>query len=205
MVKKKPQIVLIHGGMTFKTRKDYLRFLKTRSVSVEKSASWSGEYLDKQLGRTHEIIRPRMPLVENAQYEEWKIHFGRYIPHLRSGVVLIGVSLGGIFLAKYLSENKFPKKIAGVFLVCPPFDDTVKGEDLVNGFKLKSDLSRLDGSTKSLYLLFSEDDEIVPVSHAEKYARVLKKSHILIFKSKSGHFRVPKLPEIVKLIKSLAR
>ncbi len=203
MKNKKPQIVLIHGGMTFKTKKDYLRYLKTRPVSIEKFASWSGEYLDRQLGRGYEIIRPRMPLADNARYEEWRIHFERLIPLMRSGVVLIGVSLGGIFLAKYLSENKFPKKIAGVFLVCPPFDDTIKGEDLVNGFKLKSDLSRLDGSTKNLYLLFSEDDEIVPVSHAEKYARALKKSHILIFKGKGGHFRVPKLPEIVKLIRSL--
>jgi predicted alpha/beta hydrolase family esterase len=205
MAEKKPQIVLIHGGMTFKTKKDYLRFLKTRTVSVEKSASWSGEYLDKQLGRTYEIIRPRMPLVENAQYEEWKIHFERYIPHLRSGVILIGVSLGGIFLAKYLSEHKLPKKIQGVFLVCPPFDetDTVPGDDLAGGFKLKSGLSRLDESTKNLYLFFSKDDQVVPVSHAEKYARALKKSHILIFKSKGGHFRVAKLPEIVKLIRSL--
>lgn len=204
-MRKKPQILLIHGGMTFKTTRDYLRYLKTRTVSVEKRVSWSGEYLDEQLGRTYEIIRPRMPLTENAQYEEWKIHFERHIPHLRSGVILIGVSLGGIFLAKYLSENKFPKKIQGVFLVCPPFDDTVTGEDLVNGFKLKADLSRLEMSIKNLYLLFSEDDDVVPVAHAEKYARALKKSHILIFKSKGGHFRVAKLPEIVKLIKSLAR
>ena len=204
-MQKKSQIVLIHGGTTFKNQKDYLRYLKTRSVSIEKPAIWSGEYLDRQLGHTHEIIRPRMPLPENAKYAEWKIHFERLMPLLRSGVVLIGVSLGGIFLAKYLSENKFSKNIQGVFLVCPPFDGAVKGDSLAGGFTLRSNLSGLEESTKNLYLLFSEDDPVVPVSQAEKYARELKKSHILIFKSKGGHFRVPKLPEIVKLIKSLVR
>lgn len=205
MKNKKPQLVLIHGGTTFKNQKDYLRYLKTRSVSIEKLAIWSGEYLDRQLGRGYEIIRPRMPLPENAKYAEWKIHFERLIPLLRDGMVLIGVSLGGIFLAKYLSENKLPKKISGVFLVCPPFDNKIKGDGLAGGFMLRSDLSKLEKSTKNPYLLFSEDDPVVSVSHAEKYAQKLSKSHILIFKSKGGHFRVAKLPEIVTLIKSLSK
>jgi predicted alpha/beta hydrolase family esterase len=195
------QIFLIHGGMTFRNRKDYLAFLKTRRVSVEKYSSWTGSYLDKKLGKRFDIIRPRMPLQDNAKYEEWKIHFERFIPQLKNGVILIGVSLGGIFLAKYLSENKFPKKIGAAFLVCPPFDDTVKGEDLVGGFRLKSDLSRLEKSTKNLYLMFSEDDGSVPVSHAGKYRRKLPKANIVIYKNKNGHFRISEFPEIVALIK----
>ena len=66
-----------------------------------------------------------MPLQDNAKYEEWKILFERYIPHLKDNVILMGNSLGGIFLAKYLSENKFPKKILSTYLTCPPFDNTV--------------------------------------------------------------------------------
>ena len=97
--------------MTFKSQKDYVRFLETREISLEKRIRWHGGYLDKELGRKFEIIRPQMPLAENAKYSDWKIYFERHIPYLKNNIILIGSSLGGIFLAKYLSENKFPKKI----------------------------------------------------------------------------------------------
>lgn len=202
-MKKKTQILIIHGGMTFKSRKDYLHFLKTREASMGKRAKWSDDYLDKKLGKDFEITRPRMPLQDDAKYEEWKIHFERYIPHLQNGAILIGNSLGGIFLAQYLSENKFPKKLGGVFLVCPPFDGSLSSEDLVGGFKLKNNLSLLEKSTKNLYLLFSEDDDVVPVAHAEKYRQKLPNAEIIIYKSKNGHFLVKEFPEIIKLIQKL--
>jgi predicted alpha/beta hydrolase family esterase len=201
-MKKKPQILLVHGGMTFKNDKDYVRYLKTRKISLEKKVRWTGDYLDKKLGKKFEIIRPRMPLQDNAKYRDWKIYFERHLPYLKNGSILIGSSLGGIFLAQYLSENKLPRKALSVYLVCPPFDDTVKGEDLVGGFKLKADLSLLEKNTENLHLLFSRDDETVPVAHAEKYRKRLKNAHIVIYKSKNGHFQVPTFPEIIKMIHS---
>lgn len=200
-MKKKTQIFYIHGGYTFKNNKDYLHFLRTRDISVNKKRRWSEDYIDKNLGKNFQIIRPRMPQSDDAKYNEWKIYFKRHVPYLRKNVILIGQSLGGIFLAKYLSENKFPKKILATYLVCPPFDDTVIGEDLVGGFKLKSNLSLLERNSKNLYLLFSKDDNVVPVSHAEKYRKKLKNAKIIIYKSKNGHFQVSKFPEIVKMIK----
>lgn len=202
-MKTKSQIFIVHGGMTFKNRKDYLKYLKTKDVSIEKKNSWVLDYLDKELGRKFKIIRPRLPKSEDSKYEEWKIYFERFIPLLKSNVILIGNSLGGIFLAKYLSENKFPKKILSVFLVCPPFDNTCIGEDLVGGFNLKKDLSLLENNTKNLFLMFSKDDDVVPISHAEKYRTKLKNAKIIIYKSKNGHFRVSKFPEIIKIIKGL--
>jgi len=177
-MKTKTQILMVHGGMTFKNQKDYLHYLKTRRVSLEKKVSWGGDYIDKALGKNFEIIKPRMPLQDNAKYEDWKIYFERFIPLLRDNVILEGGSLGGIFLAKYLSENKFPKKILSTYLVCPPFDDTCFEEDLVGGFKLKSDLSLLEKQSKNLYLLFSKDDDSVPVAHAEKYRNKLKDNNL---------------------------
>jgi predicted alpha/beta hydrolase family esterase len=202
-MKRKTQIIIIHGGMTFKNRRDYLNFLKTREVSMGKWSRWSDGYLEKKLGKNFEITRPRMPLQDDAKYEEWKIHFERYIPHFRSGAILIGNSLGGIFLAQYLSENKISKKLNGVFLVCPPFDGSLSNEDLVGGFKLKKELSLLQESTKNLYLLFSKNDDVVPVAHADKYRKKLPNANILIYKNKNGHFRVKEFPEIIELIKKL--
>jgi len=201
-MKNRPQIFFIHGGNTFKSDKDYFRFLKTRPISLQRRARYYEGYFDKMLGKKFEIIRPKMPLKDYAKYKDWKIYFERYLPYFRNNIILIGGSLGGIFLAKYLSENKFPKKILSVYLICPPFDDTLPGDSLAGGFKLKSNLSLLEKQSRNLYLLFSKDDKVVPVSHAEKYRSKLKKGKIIIYKSKNGHFRISKFPEIVRMIKS---
>ena len=200
-MKKKPQILMIHGGMTFKNEKEYLHWLKTRKVSTEKRPYWEAD-LEEKLERKFEIIRPRMPKQDDAKYKDWKIAFERYLPLLRKNFILIGSSLGGIFLAKYLSEHKLSKKALSVYLVCAPFDNSLPTEDLVGGFKLQTDLSLIEKNCKNLHLLFSKDDDIVPAAHAEKYREKLKKAHIVVYKSKKGHFRVSTFPEIIKMIKS---
>ncbi len=188
--------------MTFKSKKDYLHFLKTRKISIKEKIYWSNEYLKKNLGKNFEIIKPRMPLQDNAKYDEWKIHFERFFPQLRNNIILIGSSLGGIFIAKYLSEHKFPKKILSTYLICPPYDNTLEGEDLVGGFRLKSNLTLLERNSKNLYLMFSKDDDVVPVSHAEKFRKKLKNANFIIYESKNGHFKISEFPEIVKMIKA---
>lgn len=199
-MKKKTQILIVHGGMTFKSQRDYVRYLKTRTISLDKRIRWSDDYLDKELGRNFEIIRPRMPLQDNAKYADWKIYFERHIPYLRNNAILIGSSLGGVFLAKYLSEHKFPKKILSTYLVGPSFDNSHSNEDLVGGFVLKSNLSLLEKNSRKLCLMFSADDECVPVYHAEQYKKKLKNAKVIIYKSKNGHFQISKFPEIVKMI-----
>lgn len=199
-MKTKKQIFLIHGGMTFRKESEYIDYLKTRDVSIEKKVRWMDQYLDEKFGKKFQIIRPRFPKSENAKYKEWKIWFERFIPLLNDNIIFIGSSLGGIFLAQYLSENKFPRKILSVYLVCPPFDDTCIGEDLVGGFKLKSDLSLLEKNCKDITLMFSADDDCVPIYHAEKYRNKLKNSKIITYKSKNGHFKISKFPEIVKMV-----
>jgi hypothetical protein len=199
----KRQIFFIHGAESFKDYRDYLKYLKTKSVSLDKWVNWRDEYLDKKLGSHFEIIRPRMPNPDNAQYLEWKINFERYIPLLKNNVILIGVSMGGIFLARYLSENKFPKKLAAIFLIAPPFSSALPGEPFAGGFKLKSDLSLIEKNCKNVNLFFSGDDEVVPPVHALKYATKLKKAKITVFESKNGHFRITEFPEIVKMIKEI--
>ena len=196
------QILFIHGGMTFKSQKEYIRFLKQREISLDKKIAWNGDYLTKQLVAKAQIIRPRMPLQDNAKYQEWAIHFERYIPKLKANSILIGESLGGIFLAKYLAENKFPKKLLSVYLVCPPFDNSLPEEDLVGGFVLPSDLSLIQKNCQRLTLLFSNNDPVVPVAHADKFAKKLPKAKIVVYKHIDGHFQVSGFPEIVTMIKS---
>ncbi len=203
--KMKTQIFFIHGGMTFKNKENYLKFLKTREITTDKKIKWHGEYLGKKLGKNFEIIKPRMPLQDYAKYDEWKISFERYFPYLRDNVILIGESLGAIFLAKYLSENKFSKKILSTYLIGAPFDNTLAGEDLVGGFKLKSDLSLMEKNCKNLNLLFSKNDDVIQVANAKKYRNKLKNANIIVYDNIKGHFSISEFPNIVKMIKKDVR
>ncbi|HRZ30232.1 MAG TPA: hypothetical protein P5274_00975 [Candidatus Paceibacterota bacterium] len=108
----KTQVVIIHGGDTFETQEEYLNYLKSyriENLNYFRKKSWKGS-LQERLDDNFDVITPQMPCKLNAKYEEWKIWFNKLLPLLNNKVVLIGHSLGGIFLAKYLSDNGFPKK-----------------------------------------------------------------------------------------------
>lgn len=200
MTKKKTDILFIHGGTTFKKQSDYIAYLKNhKSVELEPKVRWYGAYLEKAFGKYTRIIRPEMPHKDNAKYAEWEIYFKRYLAELSDDYVLIGFSLGGIFLVKYLSENILKKKPRAVYLVAPPFDDSVPGEDLCNGFKLRKDLSGIEKNTSKIVCLFSEDDPCVTLEHMKKYQANLPNAIYKTYKNR-GHFRVATFPEIAKMI-----
>jgi predicted alpha/beta hydrolase family esterase len=65
-----------------------------------------------------------MPDTQNSYYPAWKIWFEKYFQYLgENKLIVIGHSLGGIFLAKYLSENKFPRCIDSLHLVSPVYNN----------------------------------------------------------------------------------
>lgn len=198
----KQQVVVIHGGRTFDTYKEYLRSLKTREVSLDNfkpQSSWR-EALEKELGRNFELLTPKMPNPNNAVYQEWKMWFEKMDPFIKNNVILIGHSLGGIFLAKYLAETNFRKKIKALMLVAAPFDDCTK--ESLGSFKLPKSLQKLSGQCKDIHLIFSKNDPVVPIREIKKYEHALPNSSMLIFKNKE-HFNQSHFSELVKIIKNL--
>lgn len=199
----KRQVLVIRGGTTFNTYKEYLSFLKRARISLDDfrgHRDWK-DNLQKMLGPKYDVLLPTMPNKKNARYEEWKIWFERIIPFLNEEIVLVGHSMGGIFLAKYLSENILPRKIRATILVAAPFDDTGSKETL-GSFRLKNSLKKLTGQSKEIFLIQSKDDPSVPFGEFEKYKKALPEAKTLIFKNR-GHFRQETFPEIVKLIQKL--
>ena len=177
------QILLINGGTTFNSESDYEKFLK--SVVIDKTrlypkSDWKLT-LNKRLGANYEVLVPRMPNTTNAKYKDWKIYFNAVCKVLGEEVILIGHSLGGIFLAKYLSENKFPKKIEALFLISNTLDN-------------------ISNQTENIFILHSEDDPVVPVSDSDYYMRMLPNSKLVLFQDK-GHFNNEEFSGLVYLIK----
>src|SRR3989344_1586208 len=95
----KKQVVVIHGGDTFETYEEYLKFLRGYQIDIERYKSGKTDWkpwLRQKLGSDYEVILP-------------------------------GHSLGGTFLVKYLSEKQFSKKIKAVFLVGAVYDKDSEG------------------------------------------------------------------------------
>ncbi|HHD92725.1 MAG TPA: hypothetical protein ENL06_03900 [Candidatus Portnoybacteria bacterium] len=195
----KQQVLIIHGGETFAFYDDYLNYLKNYKIDFEKifgkSQRWK-RTLSEDLGDKFEVIQPLMPCPRNAKYIEWKIWVEKYFPYLQKEIILIGHSLGGIFWVKYLSENKFPKKIKQLHLVAPPFNH----KELVDFNFCSKKLFKIERQTEQIFLYHSQDDPVVPLSDFEKYAKQLPTAKKIVFQNK-GHFLMEHFPEIVRNIK----
>ncbi len=198
----KQQLVTIGGGDTFRNYKEYISYLQNIKFDFGKlkTKRWK-ETLPEILGPGFDVLAMRMPNSANAKYKEWKIMFDKLLPFLKDGVILLGHSLGGIFLAKYLSENKFPKKIKATFLVSAPFD--AKDADYTLGdFKLPQKLDKFQRQGGKIFLYHGRDDKVVPFADLGKYKNSLPGAKANVLKDR-GHFDQAKFPELLKDIKSL--
>jgi predicted alpha/beta hydrolase family esterase len=197
-MKNTKQVIVVRGGVTFETEAEFINNLKTCEANLkdfQKRINWKNN-LDTELGDGYSVLLPQMPNKENAKYEFWKIWFERMFPFLESGVILIGSSLGGTFLAKYLAENTYPKKITQLHLVAPAHNATVKAKD----FEIPSSLEKLADQADKIYIYWSEDDQIVPYSDFELFKKQLPTAKTIVLNGR-GHFSVETFPELIKNIK----
>ena len=126
------------------------------------------QYLEGELGSAYQMIAPKMPNPEDPQYAEWKKVLKKEIASLEDGAVLVGHSIGGTALLKFLSEEELGKSFAKVITVGSPFwsiDADWEKED----FALADDFVSRNSLLPQVVLFHSIKDEIVPFSHLEKY------------------------------------
>lgn len=200
MSKSKQQIIFIHGGEVFKKYEDYISYLEEKEFKPEKVERWSRS-LAEDLGNDFEVLSPSMPSKNNAKYREWKIWFEKIAEYAEDGVILVGHSLGGIFLVKYLTENDFPKKIKALFLAAPPFDDEDSEYSLAD-FALPEDLSALEERVKNIFVFHSTDDPVVPFKDFLKYKKAVPYAEFIKLEGR-GHFLDREFPEIISKIKNI--
>lgn len=195
------QVVVIHGGDAFASYEEYFAALQKLELDDPrtKTKGWKA-LLSEKLGAEYEVISPRMPNSANAKYAEWKLWFEKHFRFLNDEVILVGHSLGASFLAKYLSENTFPKKIIGTFLVAGPFS-VDEGRQLVE-FVPPPSLALLEQQGGALFLYHSKDDDVVSVGELAKYQRALPTATVRVLDGR-GHVTGDEFPELVSDVQSL--
>lgn len=200
MLISKPQIIFIHGGDSFDTSEEFYEYLRNREFNLNElpRIRWR-DTLAHNLAEAFEYHFIQMPNAMNADYRAWSIWFEKVIPFLRDNAVLIGHSLGGSFLLRYLTDNELPVSIAQLHLVAPVVDDAQcpgMGNFSTNlnawvGFK---------SNIKNIHIWHSSDDDLVPINHSERLAKKLPTATLHRF-SDRGHFIQPEFPELEAVIK----
>lgn len=203
----KKQVFFVGGGNAFSKYDDFLQSLQTATIrnlpTSQKMDIWTTTLVD-DLGDDFEVFLPAMPNKQNAQYQEWKIWFERHFEYLHDEVVLVGWSLGGMFLAKYLTENSLAYKIKALFLLAAPCGacSGEKGNDCGSFQFAPEILSKLADKAEKVDIWHSKDDFVVPYQHALVYKQYLPEATLVSFEDKN-HFLVPEFPELVNKIKAL--
>ena len=199
----KQQVLIIHGGTTFQNKEAYTEFLATLEIDIERlryKIDWKGS-LAKDLGDDYDVFTPKMPNATNAQYSEWKIWFENILPRMHKDIILIGHSLGGAFLTRYLSENKVSNNIKALFLIAAPYE-AIEGDEYLGAFELPKKNEPLSLQSNQIIIFHSSDDKVVPAEQSKKLHALIEGSILVQFKD-YGHFNVEHLPELVERIKTI--
>ena len=202
----KQQILVIHGANSFLEYEDYIEALqqsaKQRKIEDFDKKGWKGN-LQEALGDDYQVITPRMPNKNNARYLEWKIWLNGFIDQIDENAIFIGHSMGGIFLAKYLSETK--RNYKALVLVAAPFGDGDEGKELRESlgdfnFDDKDMLKNLADDKVTLF--HSTDDPVVQYSDSDMYLTYLPHAKRVTLEGRS-HCNQETFPEVTQLVRSL--
>jgi len=196
---KKRQVVTIHGGGSFipQAGETMLEIIAAKEPSLERmrrSVDWKGE-IQERLGDAYDVLAPRMPNADAPHYREWKLWFEKILPLFEEDALFVGHSLGGMFLAKYFSENPQRAHVPALFLVAPPYDSMRYGWEL-------ADVEALASHAGKVFIYHSKDDEVVPFGENEKFKAALPGAAFRELDDR-GHFNKDDFPEIVGDIRSL--
>ncbi|WP_339271059.1 alpha/beta hydrolase [Paenibacillus sp. FSL W8-0187] len=154
--------------------------------------------LKEQLGEVYHVSSPAMP---DPDYALWKAQIANEIEALDEEVLLIGHSLGGSVLLKFLSEEGCRRTVSGLFLIAAPYwgkDDKWQSED----FRLPDSFATMLPRISSLYLYHSRHDPVVPFAHAQHYAKQLPQAVTREYEG-DDHYFCEGLPELVDDIKRI--
>lgn len=157
-------------------------------------------HLQQSLGNAYDVMYPQMPDPEQPVYEDWKDQLDYEFEVLNNEIILVGHSLGGSVLLKYLTEQTMKKTIAGLFMVAAPYWGLKNWR--VNEYRLPKNFTTKLPRIPYIYLYHSQTDEVVPFAHGEQYARKLPGA-VLHTYTGGDHLFSNGLPDLAEDIRKL--
>lgn len=158
-------------------------------------------YLKRELGSGFSVLAPKLPRPQAPDYGPWKAKLAAILSGMKGDVILIGHSLGGSVLLKYLSEEKVKIRIPALFLAATPFWGE-KGWEY-DMFRLQDGFAKKLPAIPFIFLYHSRKDEVVEFRHLKRYADKLPKALLRPISGNSHVFDEAGLPEMVADLKAI--
>ncbi|WP_119067731.1 alpha/beta fold hydrolase [Aggregatilinea lenta] len=157
--------------------------------------------LRRELGTSYDVLYPQMPHEDSPDYQAWKLQIRKELEGLQGEIILIGHSVGGYILLKYLSKEKQPDtSIVGLCIIAAPYPSGDENWEF-EGFALPKDFGAKLPANAEIFLYHSHDDQIVPFAHVLLYANALSKATVR--ETNGGHQLNNNLVMVAEDIKGL--
>jgi uncharacterized protein len=121
------------------------------------------------------IHAPIMPAPDAPDAAAWGRALGEHVARLRPPFVLVGHSLGGSTILKWLAENPMPVRPAGVICIAMPYW-TMPDWDVPEYAPPPGYADRM--ATLPMVIYHSRDDDVVPLSHLRRYGSDLPQAQL---------------------------
>ena len=155
------------------------------------------KYLKTKLAGEFEILFPTIEKPNSPTYEKFKKMFASTFNDITEPIILVGHSLGGSTLLKYLSEEKPDISITALFLVATPYWKSNMKE-----FQLKENFQASLKNIPAIFLYHSKNDSEVPFEHLKFYETAFKTATVRELPGKEHSFSKG-LPQLASDIKYL--
>lgn len=188
------QVLLIHGGGDGAFAADAVLAASLRDA----------------LGVGYALRYPQMPDEDQPEYAAWRSQITGELGAMEGAVFLVGHSLGGSVLLKYLAEGGVEQAmaprpseptIAGLFLLAAPYWGAPDWE--VDEYALPEGFAARLSSGLPVFLYHCRDDAVVPFAHLDRYAHHLPHATLRAI-DQGGHQLDGHLSAVARDIRALA-
>lgn len=156
---------------------------------------WLEDELKK---RGHEVLIPELPDPENPDPEAWTKALVEAARVLTDEDIIVGHSLGGAAALRFLEAAEARTTPKACVLISTPW--FIKDERFRGFFLSDLDHDVLMWRASRFHILHAKDDDVIPVTHGQKYAQVF---HGLLETPETGdHFTREQEPLILETILS---
>jgi valyl-tRNA synthetase/predicted alpha/beta hydrolase family esterase len=199
-----PNLVFIHGGEIWKDCETYVSKIESGEIdwrffgeNNHNKSSWKTEIKDFCQANQIQTLFPQFPNSINADYKKWKMVFEKTLPYINSSSILVGHSLGSMFLTKYLSENEL--EIGKLFLVSGGLWDSrdLELDDFNDKWSVEN-FENLDNLGGKVYIIHSTDDKVVNIQKSLDLRVKLPNANLVQLEN-YGHIN-SQCPELLELI-----
>ncbi len=142
--------------------------------------------LRSALGLDYEVSYPRMPGEGDPVYFVWKPAISAAIVVAGDGATLVGHSVGGASLLKYLVEEPLTQRIAGLFLIAAPAWDG--GQWAFEDLRLPEDAASRLKPIERIHFYHCQDDTTVPFAHLALHAQRIPQANTHAFQGRGHQF-----------------